>query len=108
MIEVEWTGVYPCLCAGRWVLKINGVDYSHLIPFKNTDANTYGSYATWSFGEDWEEEWDWYDDGLPYEAWVRENEEWLSKLPCAEFDMEELYKAFQEEDWRHGSCGGCI
>ena len=51
-IEVEWTGEYPCLCYGKWILKIGGKDCSKLIPKKlrvHSDMNTFGKYDKWHF-----------------------------------------------------------
>lgn len=105
-IKVEWTGSYPCLCSGVWILKIDGKDYSDLIPFITNPANTYGTYEEWHF-EDWLEVFEDYEDGLKEYEWIEENKTWLDKLP-EDTDYHEVFKAFQEQDWRHGSCGGCI
>ena len=106
MVEAIWTGQYPCLCHGEWILKVDGVDVSHLIPEdrRTGHMNTRGTYQEWRFGDDWEEIWEDYEDGLEYNEWIAENE-WVRELPADPYDV---YVAFSAEDWRHGSCGGCI
>lgn len=106
MVNVEWTGRYPCLCSGRWILKIDDNDYSELVPFGCNPANTYGTYEEWHF-EDWEEVFEGYEDGLEEDDWIEENKEWLDKLPDGT-NYHEVFIAFVDQDWRHGSCGGCI
>lgn len=105
MVEAIWTGSYPTLCDGVWVLRIDGEDYSDAIPeeLRHTHMNTFGTYASWHF-EDWQEVFEDYDDGLDYEDWVAQNP-WVLNLPTDAFS---IFLAFQAEDWRHGSCGGCI
>ena len=109
-IEVEWTGEYPCLCYGKWILKIGGKDCSKLIPKKlrvHSDMNTFGKYDKWHF-EDCQVIWETYEDGLKDTEWIEENKHWLKKLPIEEIQYGDVFKAFNEKDWRHGSCGGCI
>ncbi len=110
-ISVEWTGGYPALCHGYWIIAINGKTLQGL----GTDhMNTLGNYSIWSFDDDWHEVWERYDDG----------EDWCNSgnlpnnlgmaLRLAGFDpkdkelLQELYIKVQEEDWRSSSCGGCI
>lgn len=45
-----------------------------------------------------------YEDGLYFEAWYERNP-WVDAVPALPI---EVYTAFAEQDWRHGSCGGCI
>ena len=105
MVVAKWTGSYPCLCSGRWELTIDGVNFTDVIPpeLRTKPMNTFGEYQSWHF-ENWIEVFESYVDGLPFECWIKENE-WVNNLPCNPF---EVYLAFNENDWRHGSCGGCI
>lgn len=105
MVVVKWSGEYPCLCMGEWTLIINGVNYSHMIPeeLRTSHMNTAGTYQEWHF-IDWIEVFEDYEDGLEYEDWLAENS-WVRDLPASSFD---IYLAFQAEDWRPNSCGGCI
>ena len=105
MVIAKWSGSYPNLCRGEWTLIIGGVDYSHMIPedLRTGHMNTAGIYQEWHF-EDWREVFEDYEDGLEYEDWLAENP-WVRDLPASSLD---IYMAFQAEDWRHNSCGGCI
>ena len=106
--STKWTGDYPCLCHGEWVLYKNGVLVNTDIPFQGSPANTYGSYQEWFFaGEDYEEDWDEYEDGETEAQWCANNRQWLETLADAD-EWPDIYAAFQENDWRHNSCGGCI
>lgn len=106
MVIAKWSGEYPCLCSGEWTLIIGGVDYSHMIPEdrRTGHMNTAGTYQEWWFDDDMCEQFGDYEDGLEYEEWLAENP-WVRDLPAPSFD---IYLAFQFEDWRHNSCGGCI
>ena len=59
-VEAKWTGDYPNLCSGQWILKVNNKDVSHLIPeeLRNEPMNTYCTYQRWNFYDNWEEKWD--------------------------------------------------
>lgn len=105
MVEAIWTGEYPCLCVGEWKLYIDNVDCTHLIPveLRKVPMNTAGMYSSWHF-ENWTEVFESYEDGLEYEEWIHANE-WVYSLPANPVDV---YNSFQANDWRHGSCGGCI
>lgn len=105
MVVANWSGSYPNKCIGEWKLYVNGEDYSHLIPEdkKRTHMNTAGTYTQWHF-ENWREVFDDYEDGLEFNDWIMENP-WVQLIPTDPFD---IFLAFQNEDWRHGQCGGCI
>lgn len=109
-VEAKWSGSYPCLCNGEWTLFIDGKDVSDKIPkdYRNEPMNTNGVYSSWRFGNDWEEEWDNYEDGLKCEDWIKENKEWLDRITTDKCEQEDIYYAFQLNDWRYESCGGCI
>ena len=102
---VEWTGKWPCLCHGEWRIKVDGVDYSWVIPedLRDRPMNTCGTYQAWHF-ENWNDVWESYESGLECEDWIAKNS-WVNVLPI---EPEEAFLAFQACDWRHGSCGGCI
>lgn len=110
MVNAIWSGSYPCLCMGEWTLEVNEKDVSDMIPehLRNSPMNTFGKYNTWEFGRDYEEKWSTYKDGLKERIWIRENEDWLKTITEDPDLLKEIFKAFQKEDWRHNSCGGCI
>lgn len=105
--KAEWSGSYPNLCRGKWTLYMDGDVVDTEIPFQGNEANTHGIYDEWYFGEDYDEQWDSYSDGLECEAWCKEYKDWLSTI-AAESEWSDIYDAFNAEDWRLGSCAGCV
>ena len=67
--KAEWTGSYPCLCSGEWILTAETTEYDEV----------RGAYS------------------------VTED---ISHLIPEQYI--EVFRAFQKNDWRHNSCGGCI
>ena len=110
MVKANWSGSYPCLCSGTWTLEINGKDVSHLIPkvLRSDEMNTFGTYYTWGFDDDWMEVWENYKDGLKCSEWIKENKYWLDEITTDKDIQIEIFEAINEEDFRRNSCGGCI
>lgn len=109
-VEAEWTGSYPNLCSGQWILKVNNKDVSHLIPndLRTSSMDTYGEYGTWYFTSDWDIGWNYYKDGLNCENWIEDNKSWLDKISTDLSVQRDIYYKISSEDFRCGSCGGCI
>ena len=120
--KAKWTGGYPSLCVGEWKLyrkyediledgtKDIGYDnISNLIPedIKHEPMYTFGEYQRWYFDSDYIEQFESYENGLDFEEWCYDNEPWIHPI-CEPEDYRDLYDAFNEEDWRYESCGGCI
>jgi len=117
-ITVEWTGSYPNLCSGEWIIRI---DQMHLpIPenWVGSDMGTRGEYSRWYFNDGGEETEYYYNDDNS--EWKKEDN-WLNySLKClAEFYnlkfvgnmkkfKQRIYDEISDKDWRSGSCGGCI
>lgn len=110
MVEAKWSGAYPCLCFGEWTLIVNGENVSDKIPsdLRKSPMDTYGIYSSWHFNDDYLEEFDDYDDGLDCEEWIERNDNWLKDITTDYSVKEQIFTAIQEEDFRTGSCGGCI
>ena len=108
-VKAEWTGAWPCLCNGEWKLIVEGKDVSHLIPedLKKYPMKTYGTYTSWHF-ENWQEVFEDYIDGMMCEQWIKKNKSWLRKISKDPEIHIEIYNQIQANDWRPGSCGGCI
>ena len=109
-VKAKWNGRYPNFCSGQWTLIVNGTDVSDKIPIDliNHPMNTYGLYNKWKFGADWDVIWDDYYDGLDCTEWIEENDYWLNTI-TKDFDIKtSIYYAINSEDFRYGSCGGCI
>lgn len=109
-VTATWSGQYPCLCSGTWTLIIDGKDYTDHIPQEivNEPMYTFGTYAEWYFDDDWQEQCDDYVDGLSCDDWIKANNEWLSTITDDDYLKTLIYCAFSENDFRYGSCGGCI
>lgn len=109
-VEAKWSGSYPCLCFGKWTLIVNNIDVSNLIPkeLRESSMNTYGTYSSWYFTGSWEVQTEYYEDGLYCEDWIKENKNWLDKISTDNSIQEQIYEAINKQDFRSGSCGGCI
>lgn len=111
---VEWTGCYPCLCHGEWIIKYDGIELTIPEEWKDVPMDTYGEFGRWHFDEDYMEEWDYYEDGWEKDIWINRNLYWVKpmfeehNIEITDELLSELYDKIQDEDWRHGSCGGCI
>ena len=111
--KAEWSGGWPALCFGEWNISYN--EKALTIPEENKTQpmNTYNTYQSWHF-EDWEEVFESNEGGLYFDEWIMENHSWVDsafdKLEIEKFEAnyKDLYDAIQSEDFRHGSCGGCI
>ena len=49
-----------------------------------------------------------YEDGLNEFDWIEENIEYLKAVTSDKSQYPAIYEAFMEQDFRYGSCGGCI
>lgn len=110
IIQVEWTGYYPALCNGEWIIKYNDIELTVPDDRKYSCMNTYNRYEEYGIEGDCY----FYDDGLDELEWIEANESWITKM-FEEYDIEvdeelllELYNKIRLEDWRYGSCGGCV
>lgn len=110
--EAEWTGSWPALCYGKWIVRKNGVEVdAGDLPFQGEPAGTLNDYSGWSFTSDWDVEDHTYEDGLGVDEWIRRYGEAIAEclpLDDVDADLRALYWAFNEHDFRPGSCGGCI
>lgn len=119
-ITVEWTGSYPNLCSGEWLIRIdnkliidpNRQNYGSLLKSR---MDTRKEYSTWSFGENWDENWDYYYSGKNFSDWCNSEKgiKLLELIKNQGFDLTKeeiifLYDSINEKDWNNNSCGGCI
>ena len=118
-LYVEWTGSYPCLCHGKWIIRYKGQElnvpkdkkYDHMNTGKTyLDAMTYE--YDYFYPENYHDPE--YYDGLEEDEWIQHNIEWIVPM-FHEFNitvtaeiLSNLYKQINKQDWRSGSCGGCI
>lgn len=109
MIEVQYTGKYPTLCRGKWIINIDGITVEC-----DDSMRTQKTYAGWAFTDTWKEHWAEYQDGIPIEEWVQNpppnlieplNQAGITITPEL---LRELYPLINQHDFRPNSCGGCI
>lgn len=104
----RWTARGNNLCLGHWEISYQG----RPLPLKpargQNDMGTYGIYS-YIYPDD-----DTFAEGLAEDAWIVENAGWLTELfsghdisPCEE-QLRAFYRAVNRQDWRCGSCGGCL
>ena len=106
MFEVKWTGRYPNLCSGEWIIYKDGKRVEIPKELRNSPMYTYGTYSTWHF-EDRSEVFEDYNDGLGFNDWIKFHT-WVKEIAPTVPEQEELYLKISDQDWRHNSCGGCI
>ena len=51
--KVEWTGSYPCLCFGEWVVKYKEQELELPEEIASESMDTYGTYNKWYFTKGW-------------------------------------------------------
>lgn len=111
MVQAKWiTDSRWSYCSGKWKLIVNGIDVTDHIPSLKRYSNmgTHGFYNEWHFNDNWDVIWETYEDGLECEDWIKENYDWLSTITKDKKTMIDIYYSISAEDFRPGSCGGCI
>jgi len=113
-IQIEYTGVYPNLCSGEWIVTVNDKKIN-IGDQSQGEKDTYISYSTWHF-EGWIDVWDDHEDGLEFSEWCQsETGQTILGFIQKEIDNDltydekiDIYGQIQDQDYRTGSCGGCI
>lgn len=106
--EAQWTVKGSNLCLGQWQISYMGKRLELSAERKKNDMGTYAIYS-YIYPDD-----DCYAEGSPEEAWISENRDWLTELfiqhgiPTDDAHFRWYYQAVNQQDWRCGSCGGCI
>ena len=115
-IKVDWSGSYPNLCSGKWTISFDGKQVKVPSALVGSPMETSGVYESWHFGGDsgWEEIFESYENGYSFQEWILKNK-WIfpalksiGVTDVTEQECQELFSKIQSEDWRSGSCGGCI
>lgn len=114
MLEVKWTGEWPCLCHGEWIIKHNGKELNIPDEIKINPMYTYGSYVYVGFDNNYQATEDKYFDGLKKKEWLKVNHKWIHKMfeeagiEITKELLNELYDKINNQDFREMSCGGCL
>ena len=108
-ITVEYTEEYPTLCYGLWIITIDDT-----VVECEGEMNTEKEYSRWDIGDNGEEIWEEYYDGIPIDNWVYNPPDNLIE-PLQKADIKitqdllvKLYPLINQYDFRGKSCGGCI
>lgn len=106
--SARWTATGNNLCLGRWEI---GYLERPLQLDADRGGKDMGSYGIFSYIYPDEED---FAEGLREDDWILANAEWLAELfaahdiPLDEMHMRWFYRAVNAQDWRCGSCGGCL
>ncbi|MDU8923819.1 hypothetical protein RYD26_02595 [Pasteurellaceae bacterium LIM206] len=104
----KWSKEGNTLCLGHWVINYQGLPITLPENRRQADMGTEGIY---NFIDPDDEL---YREGLDEDDWIVENIDWLSdvfiahNIPLEEETLRFFYQAVNKDDWRCGSCGGCI
>ncbi len=104
----RWSTQGNTLCLGHWEIFYQGNLLDIPEHKREHDMGTKGIY---NFIDPTDEL---YLEGLDENDWILANIEWLSDvfiaadIPLEENYMRWFYQAVNKDDWRCGSCGGCI
>ncbi len=106
--EATWSERGHTLCLGHWELRYRGRPLA--LPGERCEE-PMGTHGNFSFLYPDEPG---FAEGLHEEAWILANIDWLTGLfvangvPVDEAHFRWVYRAFNDQDWRCGSCGGCL
>lgn len=104
----HWTATGNTLCLGHWEITYHDKALTLPEKIREHDMGTRGIYY---FIDPTDEL---YLEGLDEDDWILANIDWLSEvfieadIPLEEEYMRLFYQAVNPQDWRCGSCGGCI
>jgi hypothetical protein len=104
----KWTATGNKLCLGKWEISHLGKPLKLDITRAEEDMGTYAIYS-FIYPDD-----DIFAEGLKEDEWIVENLDWLTHLflthdiPTDEKNFRFFYQAVNKQDWRCGSCGGCM
>lgn len=104
----RWTAEGNTLCLGHWDITYLGLPVSLPLEKLEKDMGTRGIYCFMDPDDEL------FLEGLDEDEWIVENMDWLSDLfikydiPLEEDCFRFFYRAVNKDDWRCGSCGGCM
>lgn len=104
----RWSATGNNLCLGHWEISYQGKPLRLEGDRFEKEMGTYGIFS-YIFPDDED-----LAEGLAEDDWILANVDWLSALfadhgiPIDEEHMRWFYRAVNPQDWRCGSCGGCL
>lgn len=106
--HANWTAKGNTLCLGHW--EIDYLGHRLNLPDNRLEKDM-GTKGIYNFMDPDDEL---FLEGLDEDDWIVENIDWLSDvfisahIPIEEAYFRAFYQAVNKEDWRCGSCGGCM
>ena len=106
--KAHWTAQGHTLCLGHWEISYREKPLTLPPKVRDNHMNTRGIFS-FLFPDDED-----YTEGLVLERWISENFDWLEQvfgqcnISLDEQHVAWFYQAVNQQDWRCGSCGGCI
>lgn len=106
--KATWSAQGHTLCLGRWHICFHDEVLELPAVQAENHMDTRGIYS-WLFPDDEE-----FTEGMELAEWIEHQAEWLVPLferyniPFDEQHVEWFYLAVNKNDWRCGSCGGCM
>ena len=100
--NASWSSKGNTLCLGHWDITYLGLPVVLPLERRDKDREQIIFIILWIPKMSLEDD------------WIVENIDWLSdvfiehNIPLEEETMRAFYQAVNKEDWRCGSCGGCI
>jgi len=118
-IIVKWSGSYPNLCSGEWVIMIDHMELPIPELLISSNMGTSGDYQSWHFDDNYSEIFETYhvnessNDRQQLNSWIKYSlksleEAYKINLNINEKLINEIIDKISEQDFRSGSCGGCI
>lgn len=106
--SARWTAKGNNLCLGRWEIHYLERPLELDAERREQDMGTFGIFS-YIFPDDED-----LAEGLREDEWILKNAGWLVEffsshgIPVDEAHMRWFYQAVNAQDWRCGSCGGCL
>ena len=104
----NWSEQGHTICLRHWEVSYRGKPIELPATKRDDEMGTFGIYS-YLYPDDPD-----FAEGLEEDEWVLENMEWIAPMfeengiPLDEQHLGWFYQAINMDDWRCGSCGGCI
>lgn len=104
----RWTAKGHTLCLGHWEIRYRSTLLELPPGICENPMDTFGIFS-FLFPDDED-----YCEGLREPEWLEKHSNWLMdlfetyKIPFDSEHVSWFYHAVNAEDWRCGSCGGCL
>ncbi len=106
--QTHWSQHGHNICLGHWDINYQGEPIQLPAEKQQQEMGTFGIYS-YLYPDDPD-----FAEGFEEQEWILQNLEWLipmfeeHQLPVDEQHLSWFYQSINHQDWRCGSCGGCI